>query len=58
VFVQTAPGHFARRVVEIGHTFEGFTEVLSGIKAGELVVTEGSFVLKSEFARAQLAEDH
>jgi cobalt-zinc-cadmium efflux system membrane fusion protein len=55
VFVQTAPGRFARRVVETGHTFEGFTEVLSGVKPGEAVVTEGSFVLKSEFAKAELA---
>ncbi len=55
VFVETAPGRFARRVVETGHTFEGFTEILSGIKPGEAVVTEGSFVLKSEFAKAELA---
>jgi cobalt-zinc-cadmium efflux system membrane fusion protein len=57
VFVQTAPGVFGRRTVETGHTFEGFTEVLSGVKPGETVVTEGSFVLKSEFARAELAGD-
>lgn len=57
VFVQVEPGLFVRRAVETGHTFEGFTEVLSGVQAGELVVTEGSFVLKSEFARAMLAEE-
>jgi cobalt-zinc-cadmium efflux system membrane fusion protein len=57
VFVQTAPGRFARRAVETGHTFEGFTEILSGVKPGEAVVTEGSFVLKSEFAKAELAGD-
>ena len=58
VFVQTEPGVFVRRLVETGHTFEGFTEVFSGIKAGEVVVTEGSFVLKSEFAKASLADEH
>lgn len=58
VFVQTEPGLFVRRLVETGHTFEGFTEVLSGVKPGDVVVTEGSFVLKSEFAKASLAEDH
>ncbi len=55
LFVEVQPGVFARRVVETGHTFEGFTEVLAGVKAGEAVVTEGSFVLKSEFAKATLA---
>jgi len=58
VFVQTDPGAFVRRSVETGHTFEGFTEVLSGVKPGDVVVTEGSFVLKSEFAKASLAEEH
>ena len=52
VFVQTEPGVFVRRLVETGHSFEGFTEMLSGVKAGDVVVTEGSFVLKSEFAKA------
>jgi cobalt-zinc-cadmium efflux system membrane fusion protein len=57
VFIRTAPDTFARRFVETGHTFEGFTEVLSGIRQGEVVVTEGSFVLKSEFAKASLATE-
>jgi cobalt-zinc-cadmium efflux system membrane fusion protein len=56
VFVQVEPGVFARRHVEVGHSFEGFTEVLSGVKPGDVVVTEGSFVLKSEFAKASLTE--
>ena len=38
--------------------FEGFTEILAGIKSGDVVVTEGSFVLKSEFAKASLSEEH
>jgi cobalt-zinc-cadmium efflux system membrane fusion protein len=58
VFVQSEPGVFGRRLVETGHSFEGFTEVYSGIKAGDVVVTEGSFVLKSEFAKASLADEH
>jgi cobalt-zinc-cadmium efflux system membrane fusion protein len=57
VFVQTAPGVFVRRFVETGHTFEGFTEILSGVKAGDVIVSEGSFVLKSEFAKASLVEE-
>jgi cobalt-zinc-cadmium efflux system membrane fusion protein len=58
VFVQTGPGVFVRRIVETGHSFEGFTEIYSGIREADVVVTEGSFVLKSEFAKASLAEDH
>jgi cobalt-zinc-cadmium efflux system membrane fusion protein len=57
VFVQTAPGVFVRHFVETGHTFEGFTEILSGVKPGDLIVSEGSFVLKSEFAKASLVEE-
>ena len=58
LFVRTPEGAFERRLVEIGHTFEGFTEVYSGVKAGDVVVTEGSFILKSEFAKASLADEH
>jgi cobalt-zinc-cadmium efflux system membrane fusion protein len=58
LFVQAEPGVFERRFVEVGHSFEGFTEVLAGVKPGDVVVTEGSFVVKSEFAKASLAEDH
>ncbi|MBP6702255.1 MAG: efflux RND transporter periplasmic adaptor subunit [Vicinamibacteria bacterium] len=58
LFVRTSAGAFERRLVEIGHTFEGFTEVYSGVKAGDVVVTEGSFILKSEFAKASLADEH
>jgi cobalt-zinc-cadmium efflux system membrane fusion protein len=58
VFIQTEPGVFVRRFVEVGESFEGFTEILSGVKRGDLVVTEGSFVLKSEFTKASLAEEH
>lgn len=57
VFVQTEPGVFVRHLVESGHTFEGFTEILAGLKVGDVIVTEGSFVLKSEFAKALLQED-
>lgn len=58
LFVEVEPRVFERRFVEVGHSFEGFTEVLAGVKAGDVVVTEGSFVLKSEFAKASLAEEH
>jgi len=58
IFVQTEPGVFVRKLVESGHTFEGFTEILAGLKVGDVIVTEGSFVLKSEFAKALLQDEH
>ncbi len=57
LFVQVAPGVLERRFVEVGHSFEGFTEILAGVRAGDVVVTEGSFVVKSEFAKASLVEE-
>ena len=57
VFTEIEPGVFERRLVETGHTFEGFPELLAGVRAGDAIATEGSFVLKSEFARATLVEE-
>lgn len=54
VFVHMGGGLFVRRAVTVGHTFDGYTEVLSGLAAGEEVVREGSFLLKSEFSREAL----
>lgn len=56
VFVMTAPGRFVRRQVESGHTLDGFTEILTGLKQGDVIVTEGSFILKSEFVKASLVD--
>ena len=35
-----------RRVVVIGATKEGFTEIMSGLRAGETVITDGQFKLE------------
>ena len=56
VFVMTSPGQFVRRPVETGHTLDGFTEILAGLREGEAIVTEGSFILKSEFVKASLVD--
>lgn len=57
IFVQTAPNTFARRTLEAGRGFGDYVEVLAGLKAGEEVVTEGSFILKSQFSKAELVEE-
>lgn len=54
VFVAKDDGSFEPREVKLGERSEGdFDEVLSGLRAGERVVTSGQFMLDSE---AQLRE--
>lgn len=45
VFVQSAPGHFRRQEVVVGRQRGGLTEVRSGLKVGERVVTRGTLLL-------------
>ncbi|MCY1016879.1 efflux RND transporter periplasmic adaptor subunit [Pyxidicoccus sp. MSG2] len=45
-------GVFERREVGRGRTLGGDVEVLSGLKAGELVVVEGAFLLKAEVEKS------
>ncbi|MGB6876357.1 MAG: efflux RND transporter periplasmic adaptor subunit [Candidatus Acidiferrales bacterium] len=46
VYVQTGPTDFARRMVDIGETQDGQTEILSGLSPGEKVVADGSLFLQ------------
>ncbi|MBI4396080.1 MAG: efflux RND transporter periplasmic adaptor subunit [Elusimicrobia bacterium] len=48
VFVEKAPGQFDPREVRVGHEADDFVEVLSGLKAGERVVTSANFLIDSE----------
>jgi len=48
VFVQTSPGRFEPRIVRTGATTDGLVEILEGVKAGELVVSSGQFLIDSE----------
>ncbi|MBL4760113.1 MAG: efflux RND transporter periplasmic adaptor subunit [Mariprofundaceae bacterium] len=52
VFVEEEPGHFERREVEINKSNMGLVTILKGVKEGEMVVVQGSFVLASELAKA------
>lgn len=46
-YVQSAnPAQFARRVITLGDTYNGRTQVTSGLKEGELVVGDGSLFLQ------------
>ncbi|HKO61395.1 MAG TPA: efflux RND transporter periplasmic adaptor subunit, partial [Pyrinomonadaceae bacterium] len=53
------PGAFEIRDVEVGAETNGYTRVLSGLQLGEMVVTKGSFTLKTQMMKGELGEhDH
>src|ERR1700681_4274672 len=54
IFVRTAADHFAIRPVRIGETAGGRTPIFEGLKPGEQVVVQGSFVLKSQLLRSSM----
>ncbi len=54
VFVQTAPGHFEKREVEIGWRVDDRVQIVKGLREGEMVVSAGTFLVDSE-SRLQAA---
>jgi len=58
VFVKTGERTFVRREVLTGEKFGGTIEILDGLAAGETVVTSGSFLLRSEFRKGSLEDEH
>jgi membrane fusion protein, heavy metal efflux system len=48
VFVRRADGRFHRQAVTVGPEIDGWIEILSGVAAGDEVVSSGAFLLKSE----------
>ena len=51
VFVERSPTEFEKRIVETGDQDQGWIEIRSGLRAGERVVTRGSFYVKSALLR-------
>lgn len=56
VFVHTGGDRFERRDVRAGRRTQKWAEILSGLRAGESVVTRGGFALKSQMLAELLAE--
>lgn len=54
VFVKEASGEFHKHIVEVGLRSGGWVEILSGVKAGNTVASEGGFILKSEQQKGEL----
>jgi RND family efflux transporter MFP subunit len=52
-----APGHFVARDVELGGVAGGYQRVISGLQAGERVVSKGGFALKTQLMKGELGEE-
>jgi Cu(I)/Ag(I) efflux system membrane fusion protein len=48
VYVQTSAGQYEPREIRVGREASGYYEVLSGVKAGDMVVTSANFLIDSE----------
>jgi Cu(I)/Ag(I) efflux system membrane fusion protein len=48
VFVQSAPGRFEPRDVQVGLRHDGMAVLRAGVRPGELVATAANFLLDSE----------
>ena len=57
IFVALDDNRFEKRPVKLGMEQHGRAQVLEGLKVGEKVVTEGSFILKSEMLKGELGEE-
>ncbi len=57
VFVALSDNRFEKRIVRPGLEQSGRVQILGGVKAGENVVTDGSFILKSEMLKGQLGQE-
>lgn len=58
VFVVEGQGRYAARAVELGPEEAGWVRVDSGVESGERVVTDGSFLLKSELLKGTFEAGH
>lgn len=57
VFVEKSPGLFELRPVETGQEAHGVVEIRHGLQAGERVVVEGAFILKSELLKGTIGAE-
>ena len=49
VWLQSGINKFRSQMVTTGLESEGFTEITSGVKSGDIIVTTGAYLLNSEF---------
>ncbi len=53
-FERKSPTEYQPRKLRLGYEVDGYYEVLSGLSGGESVVTQGSFLLKSELRKGSI----
>ncbi|MSU42901.1 MAG: HlyD family efflux transporter periplasmic adaptor subunit [Pedosphaera sp.] len=56
--VPGAENKFARREVKLGREVDGWLPVLSGLQPEEVVVAQGSFILKAQLLKASAEHEH
>jgi cobalt-zinc-cadmium efflux system membrane fusion protein len=54
VFVPTVPPFFVRRPVMTGSSWNDWVEITQGLTDGDIVVSKGAFVLKSDVLRSKM----
>jgi membrane fusion protein, heavy metal efflux system len=54
VFVHKEGDFWIRRQVETGLSFDGYTEIKQGLSKDQLVIADGSFLLKSDVLRSKM----
>lgn len=57
VFVRQADGDFELHPITLGRTAGGRVEILSGLRAGESVVVDGTFTLKGALLKSTFGEE-
>jgi len=57
VFVHLGGDQFAGRDVSVGRSFDGAVEIVAGLHAGDVLVVEGGFFLKSQMLSEQFADE-
>lgn len=58
VFVRVAPETFEARPVTLGRSGGGISEVVSGLKAGDMYVGKNAFLVKAELGKGSASHDH
>ncbi|MBL7828814.1 MAG: hypothetical protein JNJ57_19415, partial [Saprospiraceae bacterium] len=48
IWLKNAEGAFQHRMVKVGKANRDFTEIIEGLRPGELLVTSGAYLLHSE----------
>ncbi|HOX47006.1 MAG TPA: efflux RND transporter periplasmic adaptor subunit [Myxococcota bacterium] len=54
VFVHHQGEYYLRRPVQVGRSWDGWTEIVQGLAPGQTVVAEGAFLMKSDVLRSKM----